>query len=143
MAILISMPVNWLHRQSLVYVMFGNIGDAPDLDLDLAERDGPANRKRRTGDDLDADSETDGDPSTGPSPSPLSKRAVKLLATPDESISRVEHKKTKVEQAKGVHAHGFRENMLYALQNQATDKDQQQLVFCVKTFTASMLKGDK
>ena len=44
--------------------MFGKNGDAPDLDLDLAARDGPANKKCRTSVDLDADSETDGDPST-------------------------------------------------------------------------------
>ena len=139
--IFIPVPENWLHRQSLVYVMFGKMSKATDVDLDLAASDGLANRKRKIDSELDSDSATDGESLMRSSADLLSKRAVKRLAIPNASNSRAEHKTIKMEQARNVHAHGFRDKVLNEFQNLATEKDQPKLVSCVETFTASMLKG--
>ena len=141
--IFLPMPKNWLHRQSLVYVMFGKISQAPDVDLDLAMSDGPTNRKRKTNIDFDVGSTADGESSSRASPGLLSKRAVKRLAAPNESNSRAKHKKLKEEQARTVHAHGFRDKVLEALQNPPTAKDHGELVSCVKTFAASMIDNNR
>ena len=141
MEIFIPIPENWLHRQSLVYVMFGKMSEATDVDFDLAASDGLANRKPKIDSDLDSYSATDGKSLMRFSADLLSKREVKRLAIPNASNSRTEHKTIKMEQARNVHAHGFRDNVLNEFQNPATEKDKPKLLSCVETFTASILKG--
>ena len=66
---------------------------------------------------------------------------MKRLAAPKGSSIKADHKNIKVEWARNVHAHRFRDKVLNTLQNPATKKDQRKLLFCVETFTTFRLES--
>lgn len=147
------MPLGWLHPNSLVFACFGKLSEAPDDDLNHSPTNGPSNSttKRRASDgesgcdgEHENDSEdlppSDSDPQQFGSER-LSRRAINMVGSINESHSRRDVKKHRRQEYDAGQFHAGVDRILKALANPPIDVDARETANSVKVMAKAVVQS--